>query len=253
MSAALIGHTGFVGSTLARQGRYEHLYNSSNIEDIRGRRFGRIVCAGVSAVKWRANKDPNADWSDIQRLLGPLEDVEADVFTLISTVDVYPTPVGVTERDEPDRAAGQPYGRHRLAVEDCVRARFPQVHVVRLPGLFGAGLKKNIIFDMMTDNNLAVINPASSFQWYDLTRLSVDIVRMEAEGLPVLNMAAEPVPTEEIRARFFPDKQIGAQAAPVAAYDMRSIHAAAFGAAGDYQIEASEVMQRLHAFLDGTG
>lgn len=249
MSTALIGYTGFVGSTLVRQGDYGRLYNSRNIEDIRGGRFERVVCAGVSAVKWQANKDPEADWAGVQRLLGPLEDVRAEVFTLISTIDVYPTPAGVTEHDEPDRTAGQPYGRHRLAVEDWVRARFPKVHVIRLPGLFGAGLKKNIIFDMMTDNNLAFINPESSFQWYDLGRLTDDLTRLEAEGLEVLNMAVEPVSTEAIRSRFFPDKRIGAEPAPAAAYDMRSVHAEAFGGSGRYQIAAPEMMQRLSAFL----
>ena len=250
MNSALIGHTGFVGSTLERGGGYQHLFNSRNIETIRGRRFDRVVCAGVSAVKWQANKDPEADWAGIQRLLGPLEEVEAEVFTLISTVDVYPTPVSVTERDEPDRTAGQPYGRHRLAVEDWVRSRFPRVHVIRLPGLFGAGLKKNIIFDMLTDNNLEVINPDSTFQWYDLSRLSGDLARAEALGLELVNMAVEPVSTEAIRSRFFPDKEIGARPAPAGAYDMRSVHAAAFGGSGVYQISASEVMQRMGVFLD---
>ena len=33
---ALIGHTGFVGSNLARQGAFDALYNSSNIESIAG-------------------------------------------------------------------------------------------------------------------------------------------------------------------------------------------------------------------------
>lgn len=249
-STALIGHTGFVGSTLLRAGGYDHLFNSRNIETIRGRRFDRVVCAGVSAVKWQANKDAEADWAGIRRLLGPLEDVQADVFTLLSTVDVYPTPVGVTEAEAIDRTGGQPYGRHRLAVEDWIRARFPRVHVMRLPGLFGAGLKKNIIFDMVMDNNLAAINPASVFQWYDLSRLAQDLARQEAEGLALVNMAVEPVPTEAIRARFFPGKRIGSEPAPAAAYDMRSVHAAAFGGSGDYQIAAPEVMRRLAAFLD---
>lgn len=250
MNSALIGHTGFVGSTLAREGGYDHLFNSKNIDSIRGRRFDRVVCAGVSAVKWQANKDPDADWAGIQRLLEPLEDVEAEVFTLISTVDVYPSPVGVTERDELDRTAGQPYGRHRLAVEDWVRSRFPRVHVIRLPGLFGAGLKKNIIFDMLTDNNLEVINPDSTFQWYDLGRLPEDVARLEAQDLELLNMAVEPVSTEAIRSRFFPDKEIGARPAPAGAYDMRSVHASAFGGSGDYQIAAPEMMRRLGDFLE---
>ena len=249
MSAALIGHTGFVGSTLARAGGFDACYNSSNIGEIEGRSFDRIVCAGVSAVKWLANKEPEADWAGIQKLLGPLERVNAEVFTLISTVDVYPRPIGVTEGDRPDAAAAQPYGRHRLAIESWVQERFPTTHVVRLPGLFGQGLKKNIIFDMLTDNNLAVINPESRFQWYDLARLQADLARVEAEGLPLVNLAAEPVLTEDIRARFFPDRRIGAEPAPAATYDMRSVHAERFGGSDGYQLRADEVMRRLGTFV----
>ena len=58
---ALIGHTGFVGGTLLRQCPFDATFNSRNIQDIRGGHFDRIVCAGVSAVKWLANKEPEAD------------------------------------------------------------------------------------------------------------------------------------------------------------------------------------------------
>ena len=252
MSNALIGYTGFVGSMLERAGGFDSLFNSKNIKEIEGRRFDRVVCAGINAVKWLANKEPEADWAGIERLLDSLGRVEADVFTLVSTVDVYPDPVGVTEADEPDRTAGQPYGRHRLTAEDWVRNRFATAHVVRLPGLFGQGLKKNVIFDMMTDNNLAVINPDSRFQWYDLARLPADLALVESSGLEVVNMASEPVATGAIQARFFPDQAIGSNPAPVAAYDMRSQHAALFGSSSDYQLSADEVMQRLDAFLART-
>ena len=43
------------------------------------------------------------------------------------------------------------YGRNRARLESWVRATFPESHlVVRLPGIFGPGMKKNIIFDLVT-------------------------------------------------------------------------------------------------------
>jgi hypothetical protein len=60
MSSALIGHTGFVGGNLRRQGSYDELYNSKNIESIAERSFDLVVSAGAPAAKWIANREPEA-------------------------------------------------------------------------------------------------------------------------------------------------------------------------------------------------
>lgn len=73
---ALIGHTGFVGSNLARTGKYDAFFNSRNSGDIRGCSFSEIVCAGTSAVKWKANRDPEADINAIDSLVQNLRQVK---------------------------------------------------------------------------------------------------------------------------------------------------------------------------------
>lgn len=47
---ALIGYTGFVGSNLDQNWDFQARFNSSSIADIRNRKFGTVVCAGISAV-----------------------------------------------------------------------------------------------------------------------------------------------------------------------------------------------------------
>src|SRR5205823_2320580 len=94
---ALVGHTGFVGSNLASQRQFGALFNSKNIEEMGGGSFGLVVCAGVQAKKWWANQNPEADWQGIVRLLDVLKSIQAETFVLISTVDVYTNPMGVTE------------------------------------------------------------------------------------------------------------------------------------------------------------
>lgn len=250
MRCALIGHTGFVGSVLLRAGHYTQTYNSRNIGDIRGQAFDRVVCAGVSAVKWWANKHPAEDAAGIGALVDCLSEVTAEQFTLISTIDVYASPDGVTENDIPEEAGLHAYGLNRLRLERWVAGRFPRSTILRLPGLFGPGLKKNAIYDLIHDNNVGTIQPNARFQWYPVTRLAVDIDRVEASGRRLLNMATEPVSMEEIRQRFFPGQTIGAPGTHPPCYDMRSRHAEEFGGSGGYIIRARDVMDELETFLN---
>src|SRR5438132_7761624 len=110
---ALIGHSGFIGGNVARQWPFDALFNSSNIDDLRGGDFDEIVCAAPAAEKWKANADPENDARSIARLEAALSETTARRFILISTIDVYPRPRDVDERTEIDNA-GEPYGRHRL-------------------------------------------------------------------------------------------------------------------------------------------
>ncbi len=255
---ALIGHTGFVGSNLLAQARsslparggYDSLYNSSSIGDIDGCRFADVTCAGVSAVKWWANQNPAEDLARIEGLIAHLDTITADSFTLVSTIDVYDTPVGVSEADQPGPDGLHPYGLNRLMLERWVAERFPSHQIVRLPALFGFGLKKNAVFDLMHDNRLHVINGDSVFQWYPLERLTTDLELARTHGLGLVNLATEPLSTEAIRARFFPRARIGAEAAPQARYDMRTIHDQAFGGAGGYILDREGVLEAMGRFID---
>ena len=58
MKRALIGFTGFVGGTLFAGGGYTHGFNTRNFREMAGQQFDEIVCAGIPAVKWLANKEP---------------------------------------------------------------------------------------------------------------------------------------------------------------------------------------------------
>ena len=63
---ALIGNTGFVGGNLLRQQPFDALFNSKNIDDIAGRSFDLVVCAGVRAEKWlKLNADYAKTWPNI--------------------------------------------------------------------------------------------------------------------------------------------------------------------------------------------
>ena len=245
---ALIGHTGFVGSNLASQHGYTAHYNSRNIDTIAGQEFDTIVCAGVSAVKYLANQQPEADWRGIRRLLDPLSSVTVGRFILISTIDVYSHPANVTEAD-PASVENHAYGRHRLAVEEFVEEHFPCANIIRLPALFGAGLKKNILFDLLHRNGLESIQPAGSYQYYAVNHLTRDLLKVLENDIPLLNLATGPLSTRSILDRFAPHEEVGSKSGAVGHYDFRSLHAGLWGGSNGYLYDAEQVMADLVDFF----
>ena len=249
MKTALIGYTGFVGSTLDAALSPSHRYRSTNIEEMRGESFDHVICAGVQAMKWWANLHPEEDMAGIQKLLNVLSEVQAQRFTLISSIDVYPSPRGVDENTPIDKNGHHAYGLNRLIVEEWVREHFPRVAVLRLPGLFGPGLKKNVIFDMMHDNNLDKVHPDGVFQYYDTRQLAGDIETVWAHGIRLLNVSSEPIGTSEIRDRFFPGKELGGTGPAPASYDMRSAHAGFWQGEKGYLYSKNQVLDQLGDWL----
>lgn len=249
MTQALIGHTGFVGSNLLRQRHFDATYNSISIGDIRGCAFGRVLCAGVTAVKWWANKNPEEDWVKIKNLIDHLSHITADRFTLISTVDIYGSPCGLAEDTRPDEANLHAYGLNRLRLEDFIRSHFPRHHIVRLPALFGSGLKKNAIYDLMNDNMTDVINPASSFQWYPVHRLSDDLECVENNDIPLINFVTQPVTMGTIQQLYFPNVAMGAKAGSAVHYDLHTRLGRLFGSDNEYILSKENVLSDLGDYL----
>jgi len=248
--SCLIGYSGFIGSNLAQQHTFSDLYRSTNIADIEGKSYDLLVCSGVSAVKWRANQAPEEDRAGIDRLLGPLSRVRAERVILISTVDVYPAIKDVDETFDCKSRPNHAYGTHRLYVEDTIKKLFPDNFIVRLPAVFGPGLKKNVIYDLIHDNGLDVIQPDSVFQYYDVTALWDDLETMQAQGIRLANLATAPIATRTIMKTHFPGKNVGAKAGPPVFYDIRSQFADALGGHDGYRFDESQVLNRLGAFVD---
>jgi nucleoside-diphosphate-sugar epimerase len=247
-TAALIGHTGFVGGNLLAQRPFDGLYNSSNIEEIAGRSFDLIVCAGAPAEKWKANADPARDLANIERLAAAATRALAGRFVLLSTVDVFGTPVGVDEESPVSTESLHSYGRDRRLLEELISAHFDTT-IVRLPGLYGPGLKKNVIFDFLHDNDVQKIDSRGVFQFYDTTRLWSDVEIAMQNRLPLVHLSTEPVSVAAVVRAGFGVEFDNRVAANPARYDMRTRHAALFGAEGPYIENSARVLERIAAYV----
>ena len=249
MSTALIGSTGFLGGNLLRQFSFDACFDSKNISGILGREFDLLLCSGVTALKWWANRNPAEDRARIDSLLIHLASVRARRVVVLSTVDVYPVPCGVDETWDCHSIPSHPYGANRLYFEDAVRERFANVTAVRIAGVFGPGLKKNVVYDLLHDNCLENINPESAFQYYNVRRLWQDLRRVEQAGIRLINFVSEPIRTRDIMARFFPGKPIAEKPAPPVDYDVRTLYGKEFGGPSRYLFAAEQVMEELGKFV----
>ncbi|MFA5975691.1 MAG: NAD-dependent epimerase/dehydratase family protein [Elusimicrobiota bacterium] len=249
MVNALIGHTGFIGSHLLRQASFGALYNSNNIESIRGQRFDLVVCAGAPADKWRANQNPEADKTNLEHLMDCLKDVSARRLILISTIEVYPDPWKVDEESNVNSEKATPYGRHRWQLERFVAEHFDRC-IVRLPELFGLGLKSNAIFDLIHRNQLQKLHADSQFQFYPINHLWDDLKKVITYSMKVINIATEPVTLSEVSSDVFRTPFENRPAVIPAYYDVQSQYVQHWNGSNGYLYNKSAIFDELKAFVD---
>ena len=145
----LVGHTGFVGNNLYRYGSFELGVNSGSVREAYGTKPDLCVYAGLRAEKYLANQQPEKDWQMIEQAKENIRMIKPQKLVLISTIDVFKSPLAVYEDSAIDMDGLQPYGYNRRVLENWVRENYPEALIVRLPGLFGEGIKKNFIYDII--------------------------------------------------------------------------------------------------------
>jgi nucleoside-diphosphate-sugar epimerase len=248
-SKALIGYTGFVGKTLLRQLEFNELYRSSNISEMKNRSYDIVVCAGAPAVKWLANKEPDKDSSNIDSLIEVLKTIDAKKIILISTVDVFKNPYCVSENSKLEKNDLHPYGLNRRKLEEFVEENFNDYLIVRLPGLVGPGLKKNIIYDFLNDNNIAAIDSRSIFQFYPMVNLWRDIEIAIENSLNIVHLTSEPISTAEIADKVFGIKDFKNEVLNIPPkYDFQTNYSDLYEGKSNYQYSKKEVLLSIRAY-----
>ena len=146
----LVGSTGFVGGNLRAKHTFAAVCHSSDIAAQYGTQPDLCVYAGVPAAMFLANADSEADMEVMRTARENLRKIAPKSLVLISSIAVFADSRGRCEDDAPDTDGLPAYGRNRLQLEQWVREDFNDALIVRLPALYGAGLKKNFLFDLHT-------------------------------------------------------------------------------------------------------
>jgi len=161
---------------------------------MQGKSFHTILCCGLPAKKWYINQHPEEDWKNISQIMEILSTVECTRFILISTIDVFSFPELPNSEKGSHGYSTDPYGKHRHQFELFIQERFPDIsYVVRLPALFGPFLKKNIIFDILENDQPQSIYLHDEYQFYPIWRLYEDIQRMQDEDIRLLHLFPQPI------------------------------------------------------------
>ena len=145
----LVGYTGFVGSNIYRKGKFDSVYDSKNIEDAYNTNPELLVYSGLPAEKYLANNFPEKDMELIYQAQKNISSINPKKIVLISTIDVFKSPINVDETTKIDTIDLHAYGYNRYKLECWVRENFSNALIIRLPALFGINLKKNFIYDFI--------------------------------------------------------------------------------------------------------
>jgi hypothetical protein len=296
---ALVGHTGFVGSNIARQHNFDGLYNSQSITKAFGTRPNLLIYSGVSAEMFLARSNPAADSANIKQAAENIRRIAPQRLVLISTIAVLDNPVGTDETYVVDVDKLSAYGLHRYMLEQMAREIVSDCHIVRLPALFGKNLKKNFIYDLIhffppmlnrarfeefsaiepaiarsyaiqkngfyklhTPSNdlreaferlhfsaLSFTDSRSTFQFYNLAYLWEHIVRMVANGIPLLHLAVEPITAQEIYWETTGKEFENAFEQEPFNYDYRTMYFDLFGGNNGYIFNREQVFADLKHFV----
>lgn len=247
----LIGYTGFIGSSLLDQTKFDLKYNSQNIINISKKKHDLIICAAAPGFKWIANKYSKKDFLIIKKLIIQLKKIKCNKFILISTIDVFNTPFNVTELTKIRKIKKKNYGSNRYYLEENVKKIFKNYIIIRLPGIVGDKLKKNALYDFKYNNDLNKIDSRNRYQFYPIKYLWNDIKISIKNELKLVHFTSEPISISELYNKVYKKKFKNILSQQPVNYNMISIHAKLFSTSKNkkYLYEKKDILKIIKKYL----
>ena len=200
MSISLVGYTGFIGKSLISEyGKsIGNVYNSKNIHKLPDIHHDTLIIAAPSAVKWQANKNSQDDWAKVSRLIEAIKASTANEVIHLSTCDIFDYSKQSRNFELDEDFSNQPYSNHRRRLEEAVKGL--NYRILRLPTVYGDAMKKNILFDLLTNNYdyLETVNPHNELQWINVTEITSYIEFARKQDIKILNCATQPIANSDI-------------------------------------------------------
>lgn len=239
----VVGANGFVGSNLVRLLSNAVPISRHDLNAGISINFDVVVVAAPSATKWLIDSNPHEDLVNVRNLASQVARIRTNQIIHLSTIDVFVNKTADSEISARSTAPG--YGGNRALFEDLLLAGCSNVLVRRLPGLYGRGLKKNLIFDLMNRRleHLLTYNPLSEYQYMSVDnalRLALDD---RFRNIQTMNLTAHPLTAAEIAGEL---RDFLSSTSPETHYNVRSMHAEVEG----YFDSHEQSLTGVRRFLD---
>jgi nucleoside-diphosphate-sugar epimerase len=207
----LIGANGFVGSAfsrhLAAKGLPHIAITRENHQQFAEQRCEVLINANGNSRKYIAAENPTFDFElSVLSTLRFLQEFRPAYYVHISSVDVY------NDVSDPNRNAEDAiinpitlsgYGFSKYVAELAAQRYASKWLILRLGGMLGEGLKKNLVFDLLNHRPL-LVHPDSSYQYVDtatVAKTGVDLVLRGKHG-EIYNICGQGVVSSRQVARW---------------------------------------------------
>ena len=211
----LIGNTGLIGTTLKKNIKFDFEFNSKDfhtfVTKIPDGEHCNLYLSCLPATKWQVNQNILKDLNNISLIINSIATKSYKNIYLISTIDVYCNSFLKSDENTKPTINTLSYGTNRLLFEKMVEGilNYERLSIYRLPALFNKDIKKNILYDLLNNNNVNLINANSIYQWYNLDYLYGDIIFNDEHNANSLNhrynMFSQGVETTRIVNELFPE------------------------------------------------
>ena len=127
---------------------------------------------------------------------------------MISTIDVHNNK--------------ETYGKNRKKLEIFIKKNFSDYLIIRLPAVFGQGIKKNILYDLLNNNQIFKINKEDKYQWFDLSLLYKEIQKLKKNNNynKIVELYSPPISNHQI-IKYFPQFKINKKKSKSVNYKVR--------------------------------
>ena len=194
----VLGGSGFLGSAITNQlkalGVPYVSINRSNYSEFVGQTCEVLINANGNSKKYLASANPIEDFElSVTSVRRSLADFKYSKYVYLSSGEVYPKIEGAETSESAEILVPQQtqYGFHKYLAELSVRHVATNWLIFRLGGFVGPGLKKNVVFDLLSNQPIWV-SLESSFQFLE-TRSAAEIIlsmSSASENKEVYNLAA---------------------------------------------------------------
>jgi len=237
-----------VGQTIKQFETFDYEFNSKNLYTFEhlAKDGDELFLTCLPATKWMVNKNLTADIQNINNIISIISQFQYSKITLISTIDVYnDSPLLSNETYNPN-ISKLSYGNNRYLFELMVRemVKCDDLKIFRLPALFNSLIKKNVIYDLIHNNNVDQINQNSYYQWYNLDNLHNDINSFSTQypNESSFNLFTEPIYTSDI-VELFPEHMDKVQNGSKVTYDYHTKF-------GGYISNKNKVLNEIKQFIN---